>query len=73
MPGEQRRRGHGEYLAPAISGDQPGQRRESHPVSRLVADPALAALCEQLTAAGASYPGTDLVLRYGVRSHPGPA
>jgi hypothetical protein len=34
---------------------------------------ALAALCEQLTAAGACYPGTDLVLRYEVRSRPGPA
>jgi transposase len=34
---------------------------------------ALAALCEQLTAAGACYPGTDLVLRYEVKPHPGPA
>ena len=34
---------------------------------------ALAALCEQLTAAGARYPGTDLVLRYEVKSHPSPA
>jgi hypothetical protein len=34
---------------------------------------ALAALCEQLTAAGARYPGTDLVLRYEVKPHPGPA
>ena len=34
---------------------------------------ALAALCDQLTGAGASYPGTDLVLRYEVRSRPGPA
>jgi hypothetical protein len=34
---------------------------------------ALAALCEQLTAAGACYPGTDLVLRYEVKSHPTPA
>jgi transposase-like protein len=34
---------------------------------------ALAALCEQLTAAGARYPGTDLVLRYEVKSHPNPA
>ena len=29
---------------------------------------ALAALCDQLTAAGARYPGTDLVLRYEVKS-----
>jgi hypothetical protein len=34
---------------------------------------AVAALCEQLTAIGARYPGTDLVLRYEVKSHPNPA
>jgi hypothetical protein len=34
---------------------------------------ALAALCDQLTASGARYPGTDLVLRYEVKPHPGPA
>jgi hypothetical protein len=34
---------------------------------------ALAALCDQLTAAGARYPGTDLVLRYQVKSRPSPA
>ena len=34
---------------------------------------ALAALCDQLTAAGACYPGTDLVLRYEVKSCPSPA
>jgi Transposase protein len=34
---------------------------------------ALAALCDQPTAVGARYPGTDLVLRYEVKSHPGPA
>jgi transposase-like protein len=34
---------------------------------------ALAALCEQLTAIRACYPGTDLVLRYEVKSHPNPA
>jgi hypothetical protein len=34
---------------------------------------ALAALCDQLTAAGACYPGTDLALRYEVKSHPTPA
>jgi transposase-like protein len=31
---------------------------------------ALAALCDQLTTAGARYPGTDLVLRYEVKSRP---
>ena len=34
---------------------------------------ALAAFCHQLTAAGAHYPGTDLILRYEVKSHPSPA
>ena len=34
---------------------------------------ALAALCDQLSQAQARYPGTDLVLRYEVRSHPNPA
>ena len=34
---------------------------------------ALAALCQQLSQARASYPGTDLTLRYEVKDHPGPA
>ena len=34
---------------------------------------ALAALCDQLTDTGACYPGTSLVLRYEVKSHPSPA
>ena len=34
---------------------------------------ALAALCDQLTAAGTRYPGTSLVLRYEVKCHPSPA
>jgi lambda repressor-like predicted transcriptional regulator len=34
---------------------------------------ALAALCDQLTATGARYPGTDLILRYEVKSRPSPA
>ena len=32
---------------------------------------ALAALCDQLNQAASRYPGTDLVLRYGVKPHPG--
>jgi hypothetical protein len=32
---------------------------------------ALAALCDQLNQAQACYPGTDLVLRYEVKPHPG--
>jgi len=40
VPGKQRRRGHGEYLAPAVPGDQLGQCREPQPVARLIADPA---------------------------------
>jgi hypothetical protein len=34
---------------------------------------ALAAPCGQLTAARARYPGTDLILRYEVKSRPSPA
>jgi transposase-like protein len=34
---------------------------------------ALAALCDQLSQARACYPGTDLVLRYEVKSRPSPA
>ncbi len=34
---------------------------------------ALAALCQQLTQAQGRYPGTDLVLRYQVKPHPGTA
>ncbi len=34
---------------------------------------ALAALCDQLTQAESRYPGTDLILRYEVKSHPSPA
>jgi hypothetical protein len=40
VPGEQRRRCHGEHLCPATPGDQPGQCRTPQPVARLVADPA---------------------------------
>ncbi len=34
---------------------------------------ALAVLCQQLSQARASYPGTDLILRYEVKDHPRPA
>jgi transposase-like protein len=34
---------------------------------------ALAALCDQLTATSARYPGTDLVLRYEIKPRPNPA
>jgi Transposase protein len=34
---------------------------------------ALATLCDQLTAVSARYPGTDLVLRYEVKTRPSPA
>jgi hypothetical protein len=40
VPGQERRRGHREQLGPPLPGDQPGQRREPQPVTRLVADPA---------------------------------
>ena len=34
---------------------------------------AIAALCDQLNQAGCTYPGTDLLLRYEVKPHSGPA
>jgi transposase-like protein len=34
---------------------------------------ALAALCQQLNAAATRYPGTQLILRYEIKEHPGPA
>ena len=34
---------------------------------------ALAALCDQLNRAASRYPGTDLILRYEVKPHPGSA
>jgi hypothetical protein len=40
VPGQERRRGHREHLAPSPPGDQPGQYREPQPVAWLVADPA---------------------------------
>jgi hypothetical protein len=40
VPGQERRRGQSEHLAPPAPGDQPGQRREPQPVTRLVAEPA---------------------------------
>ena len=40
MPGQQRRGGHREHLAPPVPGDQPRQCGEPQPVARLVADPA---------------------------------
>jgi hypothetical protein len=40
VPGEQRRRGHREDLAPPATGNQSRQRREPQPVARLVANPA---------------------------------
>ena len=34
---------------------------------------ALAALCDQLNQTASCYPGTDLILRYEVKPHPGTA
>jgi len=34
---------------------------------------ALAALCDQLSQTASRYPGTDLILRYEVKPHPGTA
>jgi hypothetical protein len=33
----------------------------------------LAGLCDQLNQTGCTYPGTDLLLRYEVKPHSGPA
>jgi hypothetical protein len=44
-----------------------------HPLTAPRRTQALAALCDQLTAARARYPGTDLILRYEVKSRPNPA
>jgi len=40
VPGEQRRRGHREHLAPPAPRNQPGEYGEPQPVGRLVTDPA---------------------------------
>jgi hypothetical protein len=45
----------------------------ARPAHRTPAHQALAVLCDLLTAARARYPGTDLVLRYEVKSRPIPA
>jgi hypothetical protein len=40
VPGQQRRRGHREHLAPTAGGNEPRQRRQPEPVGWLVTDPA---------------------------------
>jgi len=61
----------------AVSGDicpGPGQLLiRLDPLTAPRRTQALAALCDQLTAAGARYPGTGLVLRYEVKPRPTPA
>jgi hypothetical protein len=61
----------------AVSGDiRPGDGEllvRLDPLTAPRRTQALAALCDQLTAAGARYPGTDLILRYEVKPHPSPA
>jgi hypothetical protein len=61
----------------AISGDiRPGPGElvvRLDPLTAPRRTQALAALCDQLNQAGACYPGTDLVLRYEVKSRPSPA
>ena len=60
-----------------ISGDiQPGDGElliRLDPLTAPRRTQALAALCDHLTAAGARYPGTNLILRYEVKPHPSPA
>jgi len=59
-----------------VSGDiRPGPRElliRLDPLTAPRRTQALAALCDQLTAAGARYPGTDLVLCYAVKIPPKP-
>ena len=61
----------------AVSGDiQPGDGAlliRLDPLTAPRRTQALAALCDQLTTAGARYPGTNLILRYEVKPHPSPA
>jgi transposase-like protein/helix-turn-helix protein len=61
----------------AASGDIIPGNRELHirldPLTAPRRTQALAALCDQLSQAQACYPGTDLVLRYEVKSRPSPA
>jgi transposase-like protein len=61
----------------AVSGDiQPGDGAlliRLDPLTAPRRTQALAALCDQLTAAGARYPGTNHILRYEVKPHPSPA
>jgi transposase-like protein len=61
----------------AVSGDiRPGDGElliRLDPLTAPRRTQALAALCDQLTATAARYPGTDLVLRYEVKPHPSPA
>jgi lambda repressor-like predicted transcriptional regulator len=61
----------------AVSGDiQPGNGElliRLDPLTGPRRTQALAALCDRLTAGGARYPGTDLILRYEVKPHPSPA
>ncbi len=40
MPGQERRRRHGEDAGPAPAGEEPCQRGEPHPAGRLVPHPA---------------------------------
>lgn len=61
----------------AVSGDiRPGDGElliRLDPLTAPRRTQALAALCDQLNQAQASYPGTDLLLRYEVKPHPGTA
>ena len=47
---------------------QKSGRKPPTGIDRWIEAQALAGLCDQLTAAGARYPGTGLVLRYEAKS-----
>ena len=72
-----RRRAYPQGLALTASGDIcPGNGElliRLHPLTAPRCTQALAALCDQLRAARARYPGTDLILRYEVKCCPSPA
>ncbi len=56
---------------PSVPATDPWVRRNSGQSTAPRRTRALAALCDQLSQAASRYPGTDLVLHYEVKPHPG--
>jgi len=71
------RRAYPQGLALTASGDiHPGDSElliQLDPLTAPRRTQALAALCDQLNQTASRYPGTDLILRYEVKPHPGTA